>query len=271
MDQAELDRIAARVLEEWERRNKVVTPHGLGPGAWGQGERRLAPLGLSGPTNFSRLLAPIIDHTLLAPHATDDDIARLCDEAAQFQFAAVCVARDRVSDCVRRLRGLDVGVVGVAGFPDGASGTAHKVWETSELAGVGATVVDVVAPIERIRRGDWEYVADDIAAVVEAARGRLVKVILETACLEPELVVKGALVAQQAGAGFVKTSTGLHPAGGATVAAVSLLRLTVGDELGVKASGGIRRWEAAFAMVSAGATRIGTSDGVALIRPQVRR
>ncbi|UCG86077.1 MAG: deoxyribose-phosphate aldolase [Gemmatimonadota bacterium] len=266
MDRAELDRITARVLQEWGGRRRGAVPSSSGSLQTGEG-RRISTPGLTGPATLSRLLAPIIDHTLLTPSATEEDILRLCDEAVQYHFAAVCVAGGWVPTCVRRLQDVNVGVVSVAGFPGGAATTAEKVLETSELTGLGATEVDVVAPIERIQDSDWDYVADDIAAVVDAAEGRLVKVILETACLEPELIVKGALVAQQAGAGFVKTSTGLHPAGGATVPAVSLLRLAVGDELGVKASGGIRRWEAAFAMVSAGATRIGTSHGVALVRP----
>lgn len=265
MDPEELDRIAARVLHEWRSRGSGTAPAGL------KGEFRAQQAhDVSIPVRtatLSRLLAPIIDHTLLEPEATSEDIVRLCDEAGQHGFAAVCVARNWVATCVQRLQGADVGVVSVAGFPDGAMNTVDKAQQAGAAAGLGATEIDVVAPIERIRRRDWGYVADDIAAVVEAGAGRLVKVILETACLEPELIVKGALVAQHAGAGFVKTSTGLHAAGGATVAAVSLLRLAVGEELGVKASGGIRRWETAFAMVSAGATRIGTSHGVALVQP----
>ena len=267
MDRSELDRTAARVLEEWRGRKRGAAPEDAKGSYPTQERRRISTRGLTGPATLSRLLAPIIDHTLLEPNATSDDINRLCDEALRHHFAAVCVTERWVPTCVRRLQGVDVGVVSVAGFPDGAAATADKVLETSELAVLGATEIDVVAPIERVQQGDWDYLADEVAALVEAAGGRLVKVILETACLEPELIVKGALVAQQAGAGFVKTSTGRHPAGGATVAAVSLLRLAVGDEFGVKASGGIRRWETAFAMVSAGATRIGTSHGVALVQP----
>lgn len=267
MDRAELDRIAARVLEHWERRQALAaraeTARGDPRKRTGSGTAPAA----SGST-LSRLLAPIIDHTLLAPTATNEDIARLCDEAVQYRFAAVCVQGSWIRTCARRLRDEGIGIAGAAGFPSGSMTTAERVLQIRTLVGSGATEIDVVAPIEGILQRDWDYVADDLAAVVEAAQARLVKVILETACLEPELIVKGALVAQQAGAGFVKTSTGLHPAGGATLAAVSLLRLTVGEELGVKASGGIRRWETAFDMVAAGASRIGTSHGVALVTPQ---
>jgi len=210
-------------------------------------------------------LPSLIDHTLLKPEATRGDIHRLCDEALEHHFGAVCVAGSWVETCVERLQGSDVAIVSVAGFPSGASTTLSKAAETSELIGLGAHEIDMVAPIGRILAGDWDYVAADIAAVVAAADGRIVKVILETAALDREATRTAARIAQQAGAAFVKTSTGFHPSGGATIDAVSLLRQAVGPDVGVKAAGGIRNRETALQMLAAGATRIGTSSGVRIV------
>ncbi|UCD25106.1 MAG: deoxyribose-phosphate aldolase, partial [Gemmatimonadota bacterium] len=184
-------------------------------------------------------LAALIDHTLLRAEANRSDIHRLCDEALEHGFGAVCVAGSWVGECARRLKGSRVAVVSVAGFPLGASTTNSKVAETSELIELGADEIDMVGPIGRILDGDWDYVSDDIAAVVEAAGGRIVKAILETAALDRGTIRKAAKIAEEAGAGFVKTSTGLHPAGGATLRAVRLLRQSVGPDVGVKAAGGI--------------------------------
>jgi deoxyribose-phosphate aldolase len=210
-------------------------------------------------------LPSLIDQTLLKPEAQRSDIQRLCDEALEYHFGAVCLAGSWVGECVQRLSGSSVAVVTVAGFPLGASTTRSKVAETDELIGLGADEIDMVAPIGRMLDGDWEYVAADIAAVVEAADGRIVKVILETAVLDRDTMRAAARVAEEAGAGFVKTSTGMHPAGGATLEAVRLLRQSVGPDVGVKAAGGIRTRETALQMLAAGATRIGTSSGVAIV------
>ena len=210
-------------------------------------------------------LPSLIDHTLLKPEATRSDIHRLCDEALEYRFGAVCVAGSWVVSCVEWLRGSNVAIVSVAGFPLGASTTRAKAAEAGELIELGADEIDMVAPIGRIFVGDWDYVAADIAAVVTAAGGRIVKVILETAALDREATRTAAKIAQQAGAGFVKTSTGFHPSGGATIDAVSLLRQAVGPDVGVKAAGGIRNRETALQMLAAGATRIGTSSGVRIV------
>jgi deoxyribose-phosphate aldolase len=153
----------------------------------------------------------------------------------------------------------------VAGFPHGAATSTNKAEQAEELVRLGADEIDMVAPIGRIIEGEWDYVENDIARVVKAADGRIVKVILETALLSSTRIVQAAAIAMEAGAHFVKTSTGFHPAGGATVQAVELLSAAVGDKLGVKAAGGIRDRETALRMIAAGATRIGTSRGVALV------
>ncbi|MHC4177559.1 MAG: deoxyribose-phosphate aldolase [Planctomycetota bacterium] len=200
-----------------------------------------------------------IDHTLLRPEATRKDIERLCAEAKEFGFYAVCVYGSWISDCIRLLRDSETKLVGVAGFPSGASTPNAKAGETGELVDLGADEIDVVAPIGQILMGDWSYVRDDIAAVVQAAGGRTVKVILETAALTPDQIVEASSVAVASGAQFVKTSTGLHPAGGASIEAVTLMRRAVGAQVGVKAAGGIRDRETALRMIAAGASRIGTS------------
>ena len=166
---------------------------------------------------------------------------------------------------MQRLQGSDVAIVSVSGFPTGATTTQSKAAETAELIQLGAEEIDMVAPVGRILDGDWDYVATDIAAVVAEAAGHIVKVILETAALDRDTIQTAAKIAEQAGAGFVKTSTGLHPAGGATLDAVTLLRQAVGPDVGVKAAGGIRNRETALQMLAAGATRIGTSAGVEIV------
>lgn len=178
----------------------------------------------------------------------------------------MCVYGSWVAECVRLLRDTDAKVVSVAGFPGGANTPQAKAAEVGQLVDLGADEVDVVAPVGRILMGDWSYVADEVATVVQAATGRTVKIILETALLAPEQIVEAAGVAVVSGAAFVKTSTGFHPAGGASVEAVRLLRRTVGDRVGVKAAGGIRDRETALSMIAAGATRIGTSSGVSIVK-----
>jgi deoxyribose-phosphate aldolase len=216
-------------------------------------------------------LGRLIDHTLLKPEATEKDIARLCEEAVRHGFAAVCVNGQWIPECVALLRGSSVRVAAVAGFPLGACGTAMKVLQTGLAVSAGAQEIDVVAALGWIRQGCWDRLREELAEVVRAADGRPVKAILETAALDLEEIVRAGQAAKAAGVAFVKTSTGSHPAGGATTEAVALLRQTVGAELGVKASGGIRTPEDALGMLVAGATRIGTSAaagwGDALSRP----
>jgi deoxyribose-phosphate aldolase len=211
-------------------------------------------------------MAGYVDHTLLRADATHGEIDRLCTEARHHHFAAVCVNGMWVGRCVSRLRGSEVKIAAVVGFPLGATPPTVKAFEASRLVEAGADELDMVASLGAIKDGAWDYVEEDITAVMEAALGRPVKVILETAALQPEEIIKGSVVAREAGAQFVKTSTGFHPAGGATVDAVRLLRSVAGDAMGVKASGGIRDRAGAQRMIDAGANRIGTSSGVSIMQ-----
>ncbi|MBI4502083.1 MAG: deoxyribose-phosphate aldolase [Gemmatimonadetes bacterium] len=210
-------------------------------------------------------VADFVDHTLLKAEARRAEIDKLCAEARQYRFAAVCVNGCWAAHCAGLLRESGVKVAVVAGFPLGAMTSGAKASEVRQLVDDGADEIDMVAAVGHILDEDWDYVEDDIRAVVEAARGRAVKVILETAALTPMLIVKAAAIAKEAGASYVKTSTGFHPSGGATVEAVTLMRAAVGPDLGVKAAGGIRDCATALKMIAAGATRLGTSSGVKLV------
>jgi deoxyribose-phosphate aldolase len=209
----------------------------------------------------ARDIAGWIDQTLLRPGATAGDIDRLCDEARVHRFAAVCVNPVWVARCAARLAGCGVGVAAVVGFPLGANVPSVKAAEATQAVGDGATELDMVAALGHLRAGDWRWVQADIELVVRAA-GVPVKVIIESAALAPDEIVRASVIARDAGARFVKTSTGFHPAGGATIEAVELIRRTVGDGMGVKASGGIRDCATALRLLAAGATRLGTSSGV---------
>lgn len=209
-------------------------------------------------------IAPFLDHTLLAPEATAPDIDQLCNEAVRHGMAAVCVHAAWVARCAARVAGSGVAVAAVVGFPSGASVSATKAFEAAHAIGNGARELDMVASLWALKAGDWRYAERDIAETVRAADGALVKVIIESALLTPPEIIRACEVARDGGAGFVKTSTGYHTRGGATVAAVRLMRRTAGDAMGVKASGGIRDCGDAAAMFAAGATRIGTSRGAAL-------
>jgi deoxyribose-phosphate aldolase len=217
-----------------------------------------------GQEDARRELAGLIDHTLLRADATPADIERLCDESLQYGFYAVCVNSSFVPLCVNRLKGTDVRIVAVTGFPLGAASTAAKSAETRRAVVDGADEIDMVLHIGRLKAGDRDYVRADIEMVVGAAAGRKVKVILETGFLDEAEKLAACQAAQKAGAKFVKTATGFGP-GGATVDDVRLLRRAVGDELGVKASGGIRDLATARRMIAVGANRLGTSASVALI------
>ncbi len=211
-------------------------------------------------------IARYIDHTNLRAYATEDDIIRLCDEAKEYGFYAVCVNPYRVRLAKERLEGTDVKVASVIGFPLGATPTDVKVFEAKKALEDGADELDMVINIGALKDGDYEYVRKDIEEVVKVARekGAIVKVIIETCYLTDEEKVKACELAKEAGAHFVKTSTGFGT-GGATVEDVRLMRKVVGPEMGVKAAGGIRTYEQAVAMIEAGATRIGTSSGVKIV------
>lgn len=212
-------------------------------------------------------LARLIDHTLLKPDATSDKIAQLCFEARKYHFASVCVNPTHVKLCADLLRGSDVKVCTVIGFPLGATSTEVKVFETRNALENGATEIDMVLNIGALKAGETELVARDIREVVSVvhAANALVKVIIETALLTDEEKVVACLLAKEAGADYVKTSTGFS-GGGATVHDIELMRKTVGPTIGVKASGGIHSHEDAAALVAAGATRIGASAGVKIIQ-----
>lgn len=212
-------------------------------------------------------LAGMIDHTLLKPDATSDKIAQLCFEAKKYHFASVCVNPTHVKLCADLLKGSEVKVCTVIGFPLGATSPEVKSFETRNALDNGATEIDMVLNIGALKAGETDLVAKDIRGVVEVAHAAnaLVKVIIETALLTDEEKVVACLLAKEAGADFVKTSTGFS-GGGATVHDIALMRRTVGPTLGVKASGGIHTHEEAEALVAAGATRIGASAGVKIIR-----
>ncbi|MBR9974446.1 MAG: deoxyribose-phosphate aldolase [Bacteroidetes bacterium] len=217
---------------------------------------------------FDRQLAACIDHTLLKPEAQEHDIRRLCAEARQYGFASVCVNPSWVRLCSELLDGAPSRVCTVIGFPLGSNTSDTKVFETLRAAVDGAREFDMVIDIGRLRQGDTEAVRLDIAAVAEAVtsvgQDALLKVILETCLLEEAQIRHACDLCVDAGAHFVKTSTGFS-SGGATVEAVRLMRATVGPATGVKASGGIRDTETARAMLAAGANRIGASASIAIV------
>ncbi len=200
-----------------------------------------------------------IDHTILAPSSSRDDVLRTVDEGIRYNVASVCVNPCWVELVAERLRGTGIGTCAAVGFPLGATLTSVKAFEAAESVEKGATEVDMVLNVGFVKSGDWEAAMRDIEAVVKAVRGRaLVKVILETCLLTDEEKVRACEIAEAACADYVKTSTGFST-GGATEADVSLMRRSVGAKMGVKASGGVRTREQAEAMIKAGATRIGAS------------
>jgi deoxyribose-phosphate aldolase len=211
-------------------------------------------------------LAGLIDHTLLKPEATRDDIRRLCAEAARFGFASVCIHPWNVPLAAELLRGTKVKVCTVIGFPLGATLSQVKIYEAEETIKLGAQEVDMVINVGALKSGQDDVVESDIRGVVDAAHrsGAICKVILETSLLTTEEKVRASLASKKAGADFVKTSTGFST-GGATAEDVALMRAVVGSEIGVKASGGVRTLEDLKKMVCAGATRIGTSASVKIM------
>jgi len=212
-------------------------------------------------------LAKMIDHTLLKPDATQQEIAQLCFEARKYGFASVCVNPTWVSLCTELLKGSSAKVCTVIGFPLGATASETKAFETENAIRQGATEIDMVINIGALKARDLELVAKDIRGVVNTAhpRGAIVKVIIETVLLNDEEKTIACLLSKEAGADFVKTSTGFA-GGGATVHDVELMRKTVGPQMGVKASGGVRTFEDAESMIKAGATRIGASAGVKILQ-----
>lgn len=214
-------------------------------------------------------IAQMIDHTLLKPDATSAQIVQLCDEAKMHNFASVCVNPTHIRACAEMLKDADPKVCTVIGFPLGASASVVKSYETDAAIQDGADEIDMVINIGALKDGNDELVLDDITGVVETAhsKGKIVKVIIETCLLTDSEKEKACLLAKEACADFVKTSTGFA-GGGATVDDIALMRRVVGAEMGVKASGGVRSLADAEAMIAAGATRLGASAGVKIVQGQ---
>lgn len=206
-----------------------------------------------------------IDHTLLKPESTDLDVQKVCLDAKKYNFKSVCINPGWVKYTADLLKDSDVETCTVIGFPLGANTSKVKAFEAGQAVNEGATEVDMVINIGALKSEDYSLVYDDIKAVVKAVNGKaLVKVIIEACLLNEHEIVRACEAAKRAGADFVKTSTGFST-GGATLEDVKLMRKTVGEKMGVKASGGVRSIEDAKAMIEAGATRIGTSNGVAIV------
>ncbi|GAP20027.1 deoxyribose-phosphate aldolase [Leptolinea tardivitalis] len=214
----------------------------------------------------SAQLAKYIDHTLLKQEASVPQIAKLCEEAIKYNFAAICVNATNIAQCAKLLKGTDVKLSSTVGFPLGATLPSVKAYETEQAIAAGASEIDMVMNVGAMKSGNLALVKEDIAAVVKAAHAHkvIVKVIIETCLLTDDEKVKACQICKEVGADFVKTSTGFNSAG-ATVADVALMRKTVGPDMGVKAAGGVRTREDVLAMIEAGATRIGTSGGVKIM------
>jgi deoxyribose-phosphate aldolase len=224
-------------------------------------------LGLHASGGSAGDVAAMIDHTLLKPDATRQAVETLCREAAEYQFATVCVNPTWVTECAKLLRGTGVKVCSVVGFPLGATTADTKHYETRRAIFDGACEIDTVINIGALKSGDLRLTERDVEAVTAPCReaGVLTKIIIEAALLTDDEKVTACTLAKAAGADYVKTSTGFGP-GGATVADVALMRRVVGEDMGIKAAGGVRDLESLKAMVAAGATRIGASAGVRIIQ-----
>lgn len=254
----EIDKLIEKIAEEVYR--KVLTE----VGSVSSGESKSSCSCGTGSSNSG--LASYIDHTLLRTNANVEEIKKLCQEAREYKFASVCVNSSNIPLAVELLRGSGVKACSVVGFPLGAMTTKAKVAETKEVIENGATEIDMVINVGALKSGNWDLVKDDIESVVIAAKGKaLVKVIIETCLLTDEEKVRVCQISKMAGADFVKTSTGFST-GGATVEDVKLMRLVVGPDMGVKASGGVKDYAAAMAMINAGANRLGTSSGIAIVK-----
>ncbi|BCN26487.1 deoxyribose-phosphate aldolase [Vibrio alfacsensis] len=210
------------------------------------------------------MIHSLIDHTLLMPTATEKQITTLCNEAIEHSFFSVCVNPTYIATCAALLKNSGVKVCTVIGFPLGANTTAVKVFETENAVENGADEIDMVINIGHALDGKWSEIEKEIAAIKTACQGRLLKVIFETCLLADEQIAKLCEISKQAGADFVKTSTGFST-GGATEEHIRLMRTCVGNEMGVKASGGVRTQVIAQTMIDAGASRIGTSAGVSIV------
>lgn len=210
-------------------------------------------------------IAKRIDHTILGAEVSRDAVREKCKEAKEYNFASVCANPDQVAVMAEELNDSEVKVCTVIGFPLGVNLTETKIAEAKAALRQGADELDMVMKVGALKEGNYELVEKDINGVVKASKDKLVKVIIETCYLTDDEIVKACKIAKKAGADFVKTSTGFG-SGGAEVEDIALMRKTVGEEMGVKASGGIHSLEEAQAMIDAGATRIGASSGVQIIK-----
>lgn len=208
--------------------------------------------------------AQFIDHTALTAEKTEQDILKLCDEAIEHNFFSVCVNSGYIPLAKQKLQNANVKICTVVGFPLGANLSCVKAFEAKEAIKAGAEEIDMVINIGLIKSSKWDSVKADIQAVLTACEGALLKVILETCLLTKEEITRSCKICRDLGVGFVKTSTGFNK-GGATVEDIALMRQVVGENIGVKASGGVRDTETAIAMIKNGATRIGSSSGIAII------
>ncbi len=266
-----VDLIAERVQQRMQQ--QAVPPLPVVRGTWADTSalkaltrEGVARIGTNGHVEAStREIAGAIDHTMLVPTATRADIVRVCEEARQHNFASVCLNTTWIPLAVKLLRGTTVMPICVVGFPLGAMVTAAKAMETREAIRMGAEEIDMVINIGALKGGDHDLVLQDIRAVVEAAQGRPVKVILETSMLNREEKIAGSALTKAGGAAFVKTSTGFG-GGGATIEDIQLMRQVVGPDMGVKASGGVRSLDDARQMLAAGATRLGASASVKIVQ-----
>jgi deoxyribose-phosphate aldolase len=275
-----VDLISSRVEAEMKRRTPRPMADGVAPcgscgtsqccdskaviGSINAGASRLSAISgvESAPCSY---VAPLIDHTLLKPEATREEVRQLCEEARRFGFATVCLNSANIRYAASLLSGSSVKPIAVVGFPLGAGTTSAKAFETREAIRNGAQEIDMVINVGALKSKDYAFVLEDIRGVVEASGRIPVKVILETSKLDRDEKVVACALSKAAGAAFVKTSTGFG-GGGATAEDVALMRSVVGEEMGVKASGGIRTIEDAQRMVEAGATRIGASSSVAIVQ-----
>ncbi len=251
----------------WET-NVVTQPDAVTNIVNSGADRIAAGLGI-GDILANKGVARKIDHTLLKPEATADDITALCEEAKKYQFASVCINPGYVSLCSDLLKGSGVKVCTVIGFPLGSTTTETKRFEAEQAIKNGAEEIDMVINVGQLKQGNYDYVFNDVNQVVLAAKkkGDICKVILETALLTDQEKIKACIICKHAGADFVKTSTGFSK-GGATVGDIALMKYVVGSSVGVKASGGIRSREDANAMIASGADRIGASASVKIVLGQ---
>jgi deoxyribose-phosphate aldolase len=259
--EALIEKITSQVMEQITNQSVLSEEKkSVGSSPSSQGSTSLASSIITGPS-----LARLIDHTLLKPDSTKDQIVKLCEEAKEYSFASVCINPCWVATAAKELADSKVGITTVIGFPLGSTSTFVKIAETRDALANGATEIDMVINIGALKSGDYELVKKDIEGVVMAAKGHaIVKVIIETGYLTIDEKKKACMLAKMAGADFVKTSTGFGP-GCATPEDIKLMRETVGPEMGVKASACVRDFDTAKKMVQAGATRIGASAGVAIV------